>query len=311
MRLLHSSEDLTSISGPIVLAIGVFDGLHLGHQAVLRAALSAAKSLNGTAIALTFDPHPARILRPGHAPRLLTSTAHKLRLMDEFGIENALIIPFDNTFASLEPEDFIARLCAATSSLAQICIGHGWRFGRARRGDGALLRSLGEKYRFTTIEVPSVSVDGITVSSTRIRKAIEAGDLGLAGKLLGRDYSIFGTVQRGESLGRQIGFPTANLAAHNEQFPPNGVYAVHVKITDRLWHGVANIGLRPTVSSIGTRVLEVHILNFHEDLYYRDIEVFFLSFLRPEKKFPNLDALRSQIATDVESARQLLASKDS
>lgn len=305
MRILRSIADLAEIPGPVVLAAGVFDGLHLGHQAVLRTALDAAHAGGGTAVALTFDPHPARILRPGDAPRLLTSTPHKLRLMDGLGVENVLLVTFDAAFSNLEPEDFIARLRAASPLLSRICVGQGWRFGRARRGDAALLHKWGDSFQTTGVD--PVSVDGRVVSSTIIRQAVEAGDLATARKLLGRDYAVLGTVQRGAGIGRKLGFPTANLAAHNEQFPPDGVYAARVLIAGQTRAAVANIGMRPTVSPTGPRLLEVHLLGFTGDFYGQDIEVAFRDFLRPEKKFPTLEALRTQIAADVARAAEMLA----
>ncbi len=304
MRILRSIEDLASVEGPVVIAAGVFDGMHLGHQAVLRSALDAVRGVGGTAVALTFDPHPARILRPSQAPRLLTSTAHKLRLMEDFGFREVLVVPFDRAFAEIEPEDFVLRLVAAARPLARICVGQGWLFGRARKGDGELLRRLGAVNNFVTTEVPSVKVDGRTVSSTLIRAAVEAGDLSGVRVLLGRDYSILGTVMRGEGIGRTLGFPTANLAAHNEQFPPDGVYAVRVRLDGRTVPGVANIGSRPTVSGTGQRLLEIHLLDFSADLYGRDLEVSFIRFLRGEQKFAGLEALKAAIAADIESARR-------
>jgi len=307
MRILRSIAELSSVSGPVVIAAGAFDGVHLGHQAVLRSALDAAHDVSGTAVALTFDPHPARVLRPANAPRLLTSTAHKLRLIEEFGFENILVVPFDQEFAEVEPDTFILSLVGASRPLSHVCVGKGWLFGRGRRGNGDLLRSLGSENGFQTIEVSPVQVDGTRVSSTLIRAAVEAGDLPVVRRLLGRNYAILGTVQQGAGIGRSLGFPTANLAAHNEQFPPDGVYTVEVRFDGKMMLGVANIGSRPTVSDTGKRLLEVHILDFAADLYGRDIEVAFARFLRPEKKFSDLDALKAGIAADIELARHLLA----
>ncbi len=306
MRSLHQITELASIPGPLVVAAGVFDGMHPGHQAVLRAALDAAKAVNGTAVALTFDPHPSKILRPQSAARLLTSTRHKLRLMEDFGISTVLVIPFDKEFAAVEAEDFLRQLAASASGLVRICVGRGWKFGHARRGDADLLRSLGPELGFETTEVEPVAIDGVMVSSTLIRRAVEAGEFETARRLLGRNYSVLGTVMQGDGLGRKLGFPTANLAAHNEQFPPDGVYAVRVHSTAGTIPGVANIGSRPTVKTAGERLLEVHLFDFTGDLYGQDIEAEFLRFLRPEKAFPSVDALREQIARDVAEARRIV-----
>ena len=296
-------EELGAIPGPLVIAAGVFDGVHLGHKAVLQSALDAARVAGGTAVALTFDPHPSKILRPQQAARLLTSTRHKLRLMEELGISAVLVIPFDKEFAAVEAEDFLHQLGSAAKHLVRICVGQGWRFGHARRGDADLLRRLGPELGFETTEVEPVQIDGVTVSSTLIRRSVESGDLESARRLLGRNYSVFGTVVTGDGLGKKLGFPTANLAAHNEQFPPDGVYSVYVRIGLQMVPGVANIGSRPTVKTAGERLLEVHLLDFSGDLYGQDIEAEFVRFLRPEKKFPDIDALRCQIALDVQSAQ--------
>ncbi len=297
-------DDLHQISGPVVLAIGVFDGVHLGHRAVIERALTDARTLSGTAVVVTFDPHPARVLRPDKAPRLLTSTAHKLRIIHSLGATHILAFPFTAEFAATEPADFIRGLAAACS-LREICVGHEWAFGKGRAGNLALLDRLGHQLGFEEVGVPAVELDGEVVSSTAIRAAIESGNLAKARQLLGRDYSILGTVKRGDQLGRQLGFPTANLAAHNEQFPPNGVYAVDALIGGSLHRAVANIGVRPTIAhATGERLLEVHVLDFCEDLYDSDMEIVFRRFLRSEQKFPSLDALRTQIAADVENARQ-------
>ena len=297
-------DGLASLPGPLVIAAGVFDGMHLGHRAVLQSALDSVKVAGGTAVALTFDPHPSKILRPRQAARLLTSTRHKLRLMEELGISAVLVIPFDKDFAAVEAEDFLRQLGSSARHLVRICVGQGWRFGHARRGDADMLRRLGPELGFETTEVEPVQIGGTTVSSTLIRQAVESGDLETARCLLGRRYSVLGTVMPGDGLGKKLGFPTANLAAHNEQFPPDGVYSVQVHLGGRVVPGVANIGSRPTVKTAGDRLLEVHLIGYSGDLYGQDIEAEFLRFLRPEKKFPDLDALRNQIALDVRESRR-------
>lgn len=302
MNVFTNLDGLASVPGPLVIAAGVFDGMHLGHRAVLQSALDAADAAGGTAVALTFDPHPSKILRPQQAARLLTSTRHKLRLMEELGISAVLVIPFDSDFAAVEAEDFLRKLSSAAKHLIRICVGQGWRFGHARRGDAGLLRRLGPELGFETTEVEPVQIDGTTVSSTLIRRSVESGDLESVRRLLGRNYSVFGTVVAGDGLGKKLGFPTANLAAHNEQFPPDGVYSVLVRLGPQMVPGVANIGSRPTVKTAGERLLEVHLIGFSGDLYGQDIEAEFIRFLRPEKKFPDIDSLRGQIALDVRAA---------
>jgi len=308
VNVLHSIADLSKLPGPVVLAVGVFDGFHLGHRAVVERAIGDARASQGTPVVVTFDPHPAAILRPQNAPPLLTSTRHKLRLFAEAGVQNALVLPFTPAFASKAPEVFLGELAAACSPLKEICVGEDWAFGKERAGNLALLASLGKTMGFAAVGLPAVAVNGTPVSSTGIRAAVEKGQLGLAAQLLGRDFSVLGTVAEGRKLGRTLGFPTANIRPESEQLPPNGVYAVRVALDGKLLRGIANVGVRPTISPEGThRLVEVHLFDFSDELYGRDLEVSFLRFVRPEQKFPGLDALRAQIASDVASVRASLA----
>jgi riboflavin kinase/FMN adenylyltransferase len=304
LEVLTSIADLARLPGPLFLAIGVFDGVHLGHRAVIERAHADAQQANGTPVVVTFDPHPVRVLRPEKAPRLLTSTPHKLRLIRALGVRHLLIIPFDSAFAATPPDTFIRQLAAAANPLREICVGHQWSFGKGRAGNLEMLEQLGDELGFTEVGVPAVEIDGQIVSSTLIRQAVECGDLDRAARLLGRDYTVLGTVVEGAHLGRTIGFPTANLSAHNEQFPPDGVYAVEASLDGERLRGVVNIGVRPTIANAsGERVLELHLFDFTRDIYGADIEVVFRRFLRPEQKFPSLEELRDQIARDVADAR--------
>lgn len=305
--VLRTISELRNLPGPLFLAIGVFDGVHRGHQAVIRRALDAARFAGGTAVVVTFDPHPVRVLRPGQAPRLLTSTAHKLRLIRDLGVMHQLVIPFDLGFAATPPEDFIRALAAAAQPLREICVGFEWSFGKGRAGNLALLDRLGAELGFDEVGVPAVEMEGEIISSTLIRHAVETGELARAARLLGREFTILGTVVEGDRLGRKLGFPTANLSAHNEQFPPNGVYAVEAKRGDQMLPGVANIGVRPTVKNVGgERLLEVHLFDFQEEIYGEDLEITFRKFLRPEQKFAGIEELRAQIQKDAEQARAAL-----
>ena len=305
--ILHSIAGLAEIPGPLFLAIGVFDGVHLGHQAVLQRALEDARKEGGSAVAVTFDPHPVRILRPELAPRLLTSTPHKLRLIWDLGIDHILVIPFDRAFASTPPEKFIQELATAGRSLREICVGYEWSFGKGRAGNLDLLARLGKHMNFDELGVPAVEIGGQIVSSTLIRRAVESGDLAAAAAYLGREFTVLGTVVEGARIGRTLGFPTANLSAHNEQFPPNGVYAVRVRRGEAKHPGVLNIGVRPTLQNAsGERLFEVHLFDFAEDIYGEDLEVSFHQFIRPEKKFPSLEALRDQITRDAQEAKKIL-----
>lgn len=307
MNILRGISELSSLPGPIVLAVGVFDGVHLGHQELVRTARETAEACSGTLVLTTFDPHPLRFLRPDNAPHLLTATAHKLNLLAEKGVKNVLLLRFDEALATLRARDFVEGIVAASRPLHAFCVGHSWTFGKGREGNIETLRAMGEEMGFQVIGISPILVEGEPVSSTRIRRAVERGDFATAAKCLGREYRILGTVVEGAGLGRKIGFPTANLAAHNEQFPPNGVYAVRCYDGDQKRNGVANIGTRPTVTQgAGERVLEIHIFDTSENLYGRDVEVEFVHFLRPEQKFDGLDALQKQIASDAETARKIL-----
>jgi len=307
MRIHHAIAELAAVPGPVFLAIGVFDGVHLGHQAVIRRALEDAKAVGGTAVVVTFDPHPVRVMRPQDAPRLLTSSRHKAQLIERLGVSELLVISFSREFAAISPEDFVLALHAACRPLREICVGHTWSFGKGRAGNLELLKNMGDRLGFEEVGISAVEIDGEVVSSTLIRAAVETGDLAKASRLLGRDFAILGTVIPGDQLGRTIGFPTANLSAHNEQFPPNGAYAVEAIYEGRSLPGVVNIGVRPTIATAsGERVLELHLFDFAADIYGQDVEVIFRRFLRPEKKFADLDALKAQIARDVMDARIIL-----
>ena len=310
MKTFTSIDELSTVPGPVFLAIGVFDGVHLGHKAVIVHALEDAKKAGGTAVVVTFDPHPARILRPGKAPRLLTSTPHKIRLIRDLGISHLLMIHFDAQLAGTRPEDFILSLHNACKPLKEICVGHQWSFGHKRAGNLEMLKEWGDKLGFDEVGVHAVEVEGEVVSSTLIRGLVEKGELEKAARFLGRDFTIYGTVIKGQHLGHELGFPTANLSTHNEQFPPNGVYAVEAVHHEHTYRGVVNIGVRPTIQNQeGERLLELHLFDFNQDIYGDDIEVAFHKFLRPEKKFAGLEELKAQIARDAAGAREFFGCK--
>ncbi len=310
MKTLHSISELAQLHGPLYLAIGVFDGVHLGHQAVISAATNHARTAQGTPVVMTFDPHPLKVLRPQHAPHLLTATQHKIALIRNLGVEHLLVINFDKKFAATSPEKFVEELVDHSRPLREICVGHEWSFGKDRRGNLDLLKELGPRFDFSVVGVSPVLINGKVVSSTAIRQAVENGDFAKAAEMLGRDYTILGTVTHGDNLGKKIGFPTANLSAHSEQFPPNGVYLAEAWINGVLYHGVINLGYRPTVSSgKSERVLEIYLLDFDRDIYGEDVEVRFVRYLRPERKFDNMESLAQQIQLDVRRARELWAAR--
>ncbi len=306
MKLFGHIEQLGQLAGPLSLAIGVFDGVHAGHRAVIKHAITQARAVHGNSVVVSFRPHPQRILNPAVAPRLLTSTPHKLRILQRMGIDNLLMIPFTRNFSKLTSEAFIDQLHSAAAGLHSIAVGQSWAFGRGREGNLDTLRKLGRHYGFQVTGVPEVEYQGSKVSSTRIRKAMAEGNLKAATAMLERPPSLFGTVIEGDQLGRKLGFPTANISVQNEQLPPPGVYAAMTFLYNDPLPSVINLGHKPTVS--GTKAamqLEVHILDFNANLYGTDIEVEILQLLRPEQKFDSLESLKQQIAKDVAHAREV------
>ncbi len=302
--------DLEGVQGPLHLAMGVFDGVHLGHQAVIGAAVEGARGSGGVAGVLTFEPHPIQVLAPERAPRrILVSLEHKERLLASLGVTVLLALRFDETMACQPAEEFADRLFSV-GALGQAVAGADWKFGRERRGTMELLRGLGEPRGVEVTAVPAVMLKGERISSTRLRQALREGKLQAASEMLGRAYTVMGVVVRGEQLGRKLGAPTANISVGDEQLPPDGVYAVTATIGEgtKEHQGVANLGVRPTVDG-KRRLLEVHLLDFDGDLYGNTMEVCFGVRLRNEKKFGCSEELRVQIQLDQEEVRQLFAAR--
>lgn len=302
-------EDLVTLDTPLHLALGVFDGVHLGHQAVIAEAIGAARRQGGLGGVLTFDPHPIQVIAPAKAPAALLATLdHKAHIIAGLGAEIFVPLPFDQSLADLTAAAFLDRLLAAR--VRTVAVGEDWRFGRGRTGDVAFLREEARRRDFRLIAVPPVMVDGERISSTRIRQAIRDGNLADAARMLGRPAAVAGTVVEGQKLGRRLGFPTANIALGAVQLPPDGVWAVRVRIgDDPPLAGVANLGVRPTVGG-SDRVLEVHLLDFSGDLYGRGVEVSFVAFIRGERKMPSLEVLREQITADAAAAERIFAVGD-
>jgi riboflavin kinase/FMN adenylyltransferase len=304
MLHLNTTEALSTCTAPLHLALGVFDGVHVGHRAVIEAARQQVESHGGNCIVVTFDPHPIRVLAPERAPRqLLASLDHKARLLEKIHVDALLALPFTREFAQISATDFIESL-VRHQHVATIAVGEDWRFGKGREGDVSFLRRIGEKLGFQVIALPPVMHQGERISSTRIRQSIRDGAMANAAEMLGRPYGIEGLVVKGQQLGRTLGFPTANIALGEEQLPPDGVWAVRGHGDGHAWQGVANLGNRPTVDGL-TRVFEVHLFDHDSDLYGKMLEVEFVKHLRPEQKFPSLDALREQITKDVTGAREV------
>lgn len=308
MKIYHHMSELRQRKRPICLAVGFFDGVHLGHQNVLGRTIEHARKIGGEAWAMTFDPHPMKILNPVAAPLMLTTSAHKLQLLRKFGLDGCLLIRFNHQFASIPAPTFLKKLERDIPSLSAIFMGHDWRFGHKGQGDFKMLSAWAEKQGISIHQVEAVRHGGTPISSTRIRNAITAGKLAESTLLLGRPYSILGIIRHGNHIGRTLGFPTANLAPCNEAHPPIGIYAVQTIIGGKNHQGVVNFGLRPTISPVSKPLVEVYLFDTEKNLYGRHMEVFFLRRIRNEKKFPDLATLIRQIHQDELKARDLLAS---
>jgi len=280
---------------PCALAIGNFDGMHLGHQALLQKLNETAKALNLTSAVMTFEPHPREFFAPETAPARLSSLREKLEHFAEAGVETTYVCRFNRRLAKLTPQEFMQNILRDSLNAQAILVGDDFRFGAMRAG--SILDFLEAK--FNLISLPQVDLDGARVSSTRVRSALATGALNEASVLLGRPYSISGKVVHGAKLGRQLGFPTANVHMRHERPALTGVYAVKL---DGM-NSVANLGVRPTIAGVSKLMLEVNVLDFNADLYGKHVHVEFLHKIRDEQKFDGLDALKAQIAMDVESAR--------
>lgn len=306
MNVLQAPAELKPAGRKVCVAIGVFDGVHLGHQQVIRQTLADAEQHEAIAVVATFDRHPNSIVAPDRVPPLIYSLPQKLRAIAGLGVDATWLIRFDEQFSRQAGEEFVRELARGFGHLHSICVGGEFTFGHKRSGNVALLRKLGEDLRFSVHGLAAVSLDGQPVSSTRIREAIRSGELDAASQMLGRGYSLAGVVVKGDQFGRKLGFPTANIEVQGLVLPPDGVYAVHARLGDKLYRAVLNIGVRPTISTTtsGPRV-EAHVLDFDGSVYGEELEVAFVGKLRDEKKFGSPDALRQQIVQDIERARQL------
>lgn len=294
-------------TGPLHLAVGMFDGVHLGHRAVLEAAITSARRTRGVAAALTFDPHPSRLLNPRHAVPLVQPVETKVDRMLMTGLDAVVTESFTLEFAAVEAEDFVAHLKAALPALEAIYVGENWRFGRGRRGDVAMLNQCAQAAGLRVFSAPRVNFDGTPISSTRIRQALAEGEIELVNALLGYTYRCSGEVVTGRKLGRQFGFPTLNILWGPECAPKHGVYAVKIREQDqdREWEGVANYGVRPTVESEGSPPpqLEVHLFETPPFGPGTILEVDWCAYLRSEKRFDSVNELRDQITVDRGAAR--------
>jgi riboflavin kinase/FMN adenylyltransferase len=305
MRVVRRGAELEPRGAPVCLALGFFDGVHLGHQAVLARTVLDAEEMGALPVAVTFDRHPSVVLAPERSPALIYPLERRLLALEERGMRASLLVHFDAALSRIEPEAFVRSLADEFGHIRSISVGTNFGFGHKRAGNVALLEKLAATVGYKARGIAPVMVDGEVVSSTRARQAIQAGRFDAAGALLGRPYGLAGTVVAGDQVGRQLGFPTANLDVAGLALPPRGVYAARAKLGGELIPAAVNIGIRPTVAGTNpTPRVEAHLLDFSGDIYGRSLDLIFDAKLREEIKFSSREALRRQIEEDIASARR-------
>ena len=306
MRLFHGTDN-AEIARPTVLTLGVFDGLHLGHQLIMKTVVERARAIDAVPTVITFEPHPRAVLHPESAPPLLQTFDQKIEALSVLGIDQTIIIHFDQPFSEIGAEDFLRNIVVDRLHAKEVYLGRGFFFGHNREGNIDLLRRVSEQLGFVADEVPEVRLRGKRIGSTRIRELLLQGRVNLARRMLGRPYGVEGPVVRGASRGQSIGFPTANIHPHNRVIPRSGVY-VTATLIDGAWRrSVTNIGIRPTFEDGTEPSVETHVLNWAGDLYGDVVRVRFLHRLREEKKFGSVEELKAQIRRDVSRAERYFA----
>ena len=308
MKVVHSLSELQSAPNAACVAIGMFDGVHLGHQQVIRQTVTDAHQHEATSLCVTFDRHPATIVNPSSAPRLIQSLPQRLAAIETLDIDATLLLEFNESLRHVAAANFIENLQHGLGDIKSICVGAKFVFGHDRQGDVEFLRTLGDQSGFRVHGLAAVALDSKTISSTRIREAITSGRLDGATQMLGREYALAGKVIRGDKRGRELSFPTANLDCADLCLPPHGVYAAHATVNGHAHRAAVNIGHRPTVADITpTLHIEAHLLDFEGDLYGQHMELTFVEKLRDEQKFDSLNSLKAQISTDIQSVRNVFA----
>ena len=303
MRLFHGTDN-ADIARPTVLTLGVFDGLHLGHQLVMKTVVDRALAVGGVPTVITFEPHPRAVLHPESAPPLLQTFDQKIEALTVLGIEQTIVIHFDNAFARMRAEDFLRDVIVDRLHAKEVYLGRGFFFGHNREGNIDLLRRVSEQLGFLADEVPEVRLRGKRIGSTVIRQLLLDGRVNLARRMLGRPYGVEGPVARGDARGVGLGFPTANVQPHNRVIPRRGVYVTATLINRQWRRSVTNIGVRPTFGDALEPSVETHLIDWSGDLYGDVLRVRFLHRLRDEKKFGSIEELKSQIERDVTRAER-------
>ncbi|MEE9344107.1 MAG: bifunctional riboflavin kinase/FAD synthetase [Methylococcales bacterium] len=308
MRVIRDISHSKPLEGGCVATIGNFDGVHLGHQMIINNLAKQGQKLGLPTVVVLFEPHPLEYFKGVEAPSRLTRMREKIAHLKTLPVDLILLLRFGEKLATLEPESFVHNYLVDRLALRLLVVGDDFRFGKQRRGNFKLLQSLGTEYGFIVNDTATLLNDGQRISSTAIRQALEVGDLDQARLLLGRPYSVCGRVVHGEGRGRQLGFPTANIQLFRKKSPVRGVFAVTVVgISEQPVPGVANVGIRPTVGGDQRVILEVHLFDFNQDLYGKQVEIIFQQRIREERKFASFQQLTEQIGKDAQQARQLLA----
>jgi riboflavin kinase/FMN adenylyltransferase len=301
MRLFHGTDN-AKIARPTVVTLGVFDGLHLGHQLIMQTVVERARTIGAVPTVITFEPHPRALLHPESAPPLLQTFDQKIEALGALGIEQTIVIHFDENFAQIRAEDFLRDVIVDRLHAREVYLGCGFAFGHGREGNIDLLRTVSQSLGFFADEVTELRLRGRRVSSSRIRELLQQGRVGIARRMLGRPYGVEGRVVRGAERGLKLGFPTANLHPQNRVIPCNGVYVTATLIDGQWRRSVTNIGTRPTFGASNESSVETFVMNWSGDLYGDVVRVRFLYRLRAEKKFSSIDELKSQIKSDVARA---------
>lgn len=307
MRVFQGIDSFNPVKDPVVTT-GTFDGVHIGHQQIIQRLREVARQSGGESVLLTFDPHPRSVLQPESDIQLLTTLDEKMKLLEAQGVDNVIVHPFTRPFSRTTSLEFVRDILVSQLKTKKLVIGYDHHFGRNREGSFEHLMEFGPMYGFDVEEIPALDVDHVNVSSTKIRRALQQGDLETARAYLSYDYALQGTVVPGKRIGRSLGFPTANLdvSHYRKLIPANGVYAVHVLIEDIAYKGMLNIGVNPTVSESGARTIEVHVFEFDREIYGQEVNVIFKHRVRDEQKFDNLDGLKKQLQLDKVSSQELL-----
>jgi riboflavin kinase/FMN adenylyltransferase len=309
MSKIYKQINELQLKNGTIITIGTFDGVHLGHKKILNQLIDKKKQSGLETMVFTFDPHPRKVLFPDQQDlKLITNTYEKVSLLSEIGIDHVIVYPFSKAFSEINPDEYIGEILVEKLKAKCIIVGYDHRFGKNRVGGLDLLIKYAEKYNYEVIEIAAEDINSINISSTQIRKAIESGNIELANQFLGYSFFISGKVSEGKKLGRTIGFPTANISISdvNKIIPKNGVYAVKVEIKNKLFNGMLNIGINPTVSTTLQLKMEVHLFDFNQQVYGEEIKVYFIYRVRDEQKFSDIEALKNQLELDKQHIMSLL-----